>query len=86
VRIDLHGYCPSELRSGPLAKIVQQCWEMGETHLRVIYGDGRMRGKSPGFYNTKTGVLGLAGIGSPRARRSSITSSIASRALAIASS
>jgi Smr domain len=60
MRIDLHGYRPAELRNGLLASIVQQCWEMGETHLRVIHGHGRMRGKSPGFYNTKTGVLGLA--------------------------
>jgi hypothetical protein len=61
VRIDLHGYRPSEIVwNGALLKIVQQCWEMGETELRLIHGHGRARGKSPGFVNTKTGVFGLA--------------------------
>jgi len=61
VRIDLHGYRPSEIVwNGRLMKIVQQCWEMGETELRLIHGHGRGRGKSPGFYNTKTGRFGLA--------------------------
>jgi len=61
VRIDLHGYRPSEIAwNGLLIKIVQQCWEMGETELRLIHGHGRSRGKTPGFFNTKTGVFGLA--------------------------
>ena len=61
VRIDLHGYRPSEImRNGLLTKIAQQCWEMGESELRLIHGHGRARGKSPGFFNTKTGVFGLA--------------------------
>ena len=61
MRIDLHGYRPSEIVwNGLLIKIVQQCWEMGETELRLIHGHGRARGKSPGFVNTKTGVFGLA--------------------------
>jgi hypothetical protein len=60
MQIDLHGYRPVELRNGLLARIVQQCWEMGEAYLRVIHGHGRMRGISPGFYNTNTGALGLA--------------------------
>jgi len=61
VRIDLHGYRPSEIVwNGVLAKIVQQCWEMGETDLRLVHGHGRARGKSPGFFNTKTGRFGLA--------------------------
>jgi len=61
VRIDLHGYRPSEIVwNGRLMKIVQQCWEMGESELRLIHGHGRGRGKSPGFYNTKTGRFGLA--------------------------
>jgi Smr domain len=60
VQIDLHGYRLSEIgRNGLLLKIVQQCWEMGETELRLIHGHGRARGKSPGFVNTNTGVLGL---------------------------
>jgi hypothetical protein len=33
---------------------------MGETELKLIHGHGRARGKKPGFYNTKTGVFGLA--------------------------
>jgi DNA-nicking Smr family endonuclease len=49
VRIDLHGYRPSEIVwNGLLIKIVQQCWEMGETELQLIHGHGRVRGKSPG--------------------------------------
>ena len=61
MRIDLHGYRPSEIAwNGLLIKIVQQCWEMGETELRLIHGHGRARGKSPGFVNTNTGVFGLA--------------------------
>ena len=61
MRIDLHGYRPSEIVwNGVLLKIVQQCWEMGETELELIQGHGRARGKKPGLYNTKTGVFGLA--------------------------
>ncbi len=61
MRIDLHGYRPSEIVwNGLLLKIVQQCWEMGETELRLVHGHGRARGKTPGFVNTKTGVFGLA--------------------------
>ena len=46
--------------NGLLITIVQQCWEMGETELRLIHGHGRARGKTPGFVNTRTGVFGLA--------------------------
>ena len=61
MRIDLHGYRPSEIVwNGRLIEIVRQCWEMGETELELIHGHGRARGKTPGFYNTKTGVFGLA--------------------------
>jgi hypothetical protein len=61
VQFDLHGYRPSEIVwNGRLIKIVQQCWEMGESELRLIHGHGRGRGKSPGFYNTRTGRFGLA--------------------------
>ena len=61
MRIDLHGYRPSEIVwNGLLIELVRQCWEMGETELKLIHGHGRARGKKPGFYNTKTGVFGLA--------------------------
>ena len=61
MKIDLHGYRPSEIVwNGLLITIVQQCWEMGETELRLIHGHGRARGKTPGFVNTRTGVFGLA--------------------------
>jgi hypothetical protein len=61
VRIDLHGYRPSEIVwNGLLVTIVQQCWEMGETELQLVHGHGRARGKTPGFVNTNTGRLGLA--------------------------
>jgi hypothetical protein len=32
---------------------------MGEPELRLVHGHGRARGRSPGFYNTNTGFLGL---------------------------
>ena len=61
VQIDLHGYRPSEIVwNGLLVTIVQQCWELGESELRLIHGHGRARGKTPGFVNTNTGRLGLA--------------------------
>jgi Smr domain len=61
MKIDLHGYRPSEIVwNGLLITIVQQCWEMGETELRLVHGHGRARGKTPGFVNTRTGVFGLA--------------------------
>jgi hypothetical protein len=60
MQIDLHGYHPYEIvDSGLLAKITQQVWEMGETHLWLIHGHGRNRGISPGFVNTNTGFFGL---------------------------
>ena len=61
MKIDLHGYRPSEIVwNGVLHTIVQQAWEMGETELRFVHGHGRARGKKPGFFNTRTGVFGLA--------------------------
>jgi hypothetical protein len=61
MRIDLRGYRPSEIVwNGLLIKIVRQCWQMGESELRLVHGHGRARGKTPGFVNTKTGVFGLA--------------------------
>jgi hypothetical protein len=58
--IDLHGYHPSEIvGNGTLTKIVQQAWEMGETQLTLIHGDGRKRRISLDFVNTNTGFLGL---------------------------
>ena len=56
MQIDLHGYRPSEIVwNGRLIEIVRKCWELGETELVLIHGHGRARGKTPGFYNTKTG-------------------------------
>ena len=58
--IDLHGYHPAEIvRKGILGKIIQQSWEMGESHLYLIHGHGRNRGITPGFVNTNTGYFGL---------------------------
>jgi hypothetical protein len=60
MEIDFHRYHPSEIvDSGVLDKLVQQSWEMGETHLTLIHGHGRNRGISPGFVNTNTGYFGL---------------------------
>ena len=58
-KIDLHGYRPRDFVGPPMATIVEQAWDMGADKLRFIHGHGRARGKSPGFYNTKTGWLGL---------------------------
>ena len=70
MKIDLHSYRPKDLnlngyrRKNPkgdgLARIIQQAWETGAEKLCLIHGHGRSRGKSPGFYNTKTGRFGLA--------------------------
>ena len=50
MEIDLHGYHPTEIvAAGLLATIVQQAWEIGETHLRLIHGHGRNRGILAGF-------------------------------------
>jgi|SRR3974390_895476 len=60
MKIDLHGYHPSEIVfNGVLKSVVQQCWETGETELTLIHGHGRNRGISPGFVNTNTGYFGL---------------------------
>ena len=60
MEIDLHGYHPRDIVwSGVLAKVVQQAWEMGESHLCFIHGHGRNRGITPGFVNTNTGYFGL---------------------------
>jgi hypothetical protein len=58
-KIDLHGYRPRDFVGPPMTTIVEQAWDMGADKLRFIHGHGRARGKSPGFYNTKTGWLGL---------------------------
>ena len=63
MKIDLHGYHSSDIvDTDVLAKIVQQAWEMGETHLYPIHGHGHARrlSYSPGFVNTNTGYFGLA--------------------------
>lgn len=60
MEIDLHGYHPHDIMSGDvLKKIVECAWEMGESHLCLIHGHGRLRGRSPGFVNTNTGYFGL---------------------------
>ena len=59
-RIDLHGYRPRDFVGAPMATIVEQAWDMGADKLRASFtGMAGARGKSPGFYNTKTGWLGL---------------------------
>jgi hypothetical protein len=58
-KIDLHGYRPADFIGLPMATIVQQAWEIGAARLRFVHGHGRARGKSPGFYNTRTGYFGL---------------------------
>jgi hypothetical protein len=59
VKIDLHGYHPSDFVGPPMAMIIEQAWEMGADRLRFVHGHARGRGISPGFYNTKTGYFGL---------------------------
>jgi hypothetical protein len=59
VRIDLHGFHPRDFVGAPMAKIIEQAWEMGAQRLRFVHGHARARGISPGFYNTKTGYFGL---------------------------
>jgi hypothetical protein len=60
IKMDLHGYHPSEIvQTDVLKKIIQQTWEMGENYLTLIHGHGRNRGISPGFFNTNTGYFGL---------------------------
>ena len=59
VKIDLHGYRPADFIGLPMAAVVRQAWEMGAARLRFVHGHGRARGKSPGFYNTRTDWLSL---------------------------
>ena len=59
MKIDLHCYRPKDLKNDGLAKIIQQAWETGAEKLCLVHGHGRSRGRSPGFYNTKTGRFGL---------------------------
>jgi hypothetical protein len=58
-KIDLHGYRPADFVGPPMAAMIEQAWQMGAAKMRFIHGHGRGRGKSPGFYNTHTGYLGL---------------------------
>jgi len=60
LKIDLHGYHPKDLRGDGLARIMQQAWETGADRVCLIHGHGRTRGRSPGFYNTRTGHFGLS--------------------------
>ena len=59
VKIDLHGYHPSEFIGMPMATIIEQAWEVGADRLRFVHGHARGRGISPGFFNTNTGYFGL---------------------------
>ncbi|MBX9827903.1 MAG: hypothetical protein K2Y27_23245 [Xanthobacteraceae bacterium] len=59
IKIDLHIYRPKDLKGDGLAKIIRQAWETGAEKLCLVHGHGRSRGRSPGFYNTKTGRFGL---------------------------
>jgi len=64
VQIDLHGYHPRDIKGAPLARILEQAWQMGAPRIRFIHGHGRTRGKSRdksrGFYRTNTGYFGLS--------------------------
>jgi hypothetical protein len=60
VQIDLHGYHPRDIKGAPLARLLEQAWQMGAPRIRFIHGHGRARGKSPGPYNTNTGYFGLS--------------------------
>jgi len=59
VKVDLHGYHPSDIVGPPMAKLIEQAWEMGADRICFIHGHGRARGISPGFVNTNTGYFGL---------------------------
>jgi len=59
VKIDLHGYHPSDFVGLPMHAIIEQAWEMGADRIRFVHGHARARGISPGFFNTKTGYFGL---------------------------
>ena len=59
MKIDLRIYRPKDLKRDGLAKIIQQAWETGAEKLCLVHGHGRSRGRSPGFYNTRTGRFGL---------------------------
>jgi hypothetical protein len=63
VQIDLHGYHPRDIKGAPLARILEQAWQMGAPRIRFIHGHGRARGKrdrSRGFYRTNTGYFGIS--------------------------
>src|ERR1700692_1584813 len=55
----LHASPPPDIVGPPLAKLVEQAWEMGADRICFIHGHGRARGISPGFVNTNTGYFGL---------------------------
>jgi hypothetical protein len=43
MKIDLHGYHPSAIVGPPMAKIIEQAWEMGVGKICFIHGHGRAR-------------------------------------------
>jgi hypothetical protein len=55
LKIDLHGYHPSEI---DIPGLLQQAWETGAPAVRLVHGHGRHRGLPRGFYNTNTGYFG----------------------------
>ena len=59
--MDLHGYHPHTIeRTGLIASLVQQSWEMGLSSLELIHGHALGRPGTPRpFANTNTGWLGL---------------------------
>ncbi len=57
MKIDLHGYHPSEI---DVTDLIRQAWEMGADELTFIHGHGHNRGISVGFVNTNTGYFGLS--------------------------
>lgn len=58
VEIDLHGYHPADFIGLPMAKIIEQAWEMGAERLQFIHGHGRGRGIRSRF-NTNSGYFGV---------------------------
>jgi hypothetical protein len=48
VKVDLHGFHPSDIVGPPMAMIIEQVWEMGADRICFIHGHGRARGISRG--------------------------------------
>jgi hypothetical protein len=50
VKIDLHGYHPSDFIGPPMATIIEQAWEMGADRLRFVHGHARAPRHFPGIF------------------------------------